>query len=248
MINGTSSWNRSSWDSPISMRETNDIDPRASAEQLRQILAENPAKALAVAIHPHADQSLRSWLWRNGDDQLRTEMYRHYLFQREQLLSAWLPLPPEAVEYDAKLMLMQQELQSADRRAASEDIYNTVLTARSSVSVPRAEQYQLCISDGSIVPLMEPTVLLGREPSTGGIGNAQTVSLKDPTREISRTHAKLEMQHGEWTITDLGSTNGVYIGVGETRIKAVSGVPYVVSKQFSIGSQEMVIQVRDGRA
>lgn len=247
MISGTGSW-RASWASPISMREATDIDPRASAEQLRQILAENPDKALSVAIHPHADQSLRSWLWSNGDDHLRTEMYRHYLFQREQLLSAWLPLPPEAVEYDAKLMLMQQELQSADTQAASEDIYNTVLVARSTARDSRPKQFQLCLSDGSIVPMTEPTVLLGRGPSTGGIANVQTVSLADPTREISRTHAKLEMQHGEWTITDLASTNGVYIGEGETRRKAVSGVPYVVSEQFSIGSQTMVIQVRESNA
>jgi len=54
--------------------------------------------------------------------------------------------------------------------------------------------------------------VLGRKPSTDEAPqDAQVISLSDPDRVLSRTHALIEVDAGELWVTDLGSTNGTGI-------------------------------------
>ena len=37
------------------------------------------------------------------------------------------------------------------------------------------------------------------------------IAVPDTTRTLSKTHARLDLVDGEWTVTDLNSTNGVIV-------------------------------------
>lgn len=69
----------------------------------------------------------------------------------------------------------------------------------------------LRLSNGRLVPVVRP-VLLGRAPKASRSGGDQVpvlVSVPSPNKDISRTHAKVELIGGTLHITDLNSTNGV---------------------------------------
>ena len=51
-----------------------------------------------------------------------------------------------------------------------------------------------------------------------GRHTAAAVRLADP--EVSRSHCWLHFHHGQWRLTDLGSTNGVFVN-GERRAEVV---------------------------
>lgn len=62
---------------------------------------------------------------------------------------------------------------------------------------------EIVLADGSTMPLPSKTVI-GRDPSQCDI------AFPDDER-ISRVHAQLEEQGGQWTLTDLGSSNGTLV-------------------------------------
>ncbi len=80
---------------------TDELHPNLTPQQLREILAAQPEQALAVAVHRHSDEPLRSWLWETGDGELRMAMYKHYLALREQMAAVGQPLPEAAARFDA---------------------------------------------------------------------------------------------------------------------------------------------------
>lgn len=78
------------------------------------------------------------------------------------------------------------------------------------VSSPRAQTvWVLEFESGEVIPLPSDDVVVGRHPEPQD--NATPVILPDPTRMLSRTHARLrrDATREVWTITDLGSINGV---------------------------------------
>lgn len=90
---------------------------------------------------------------------------------------------------------------------------------------------------GQRVPLTAQVVLLGRNPSAAeDYPNAQLVTVRDAGRTISKTHARIEFVDSEWIITDLHSTNGVYLvddGGEETELE--SGMAASVGSRFVLG-------------
>lgn len=71
-------------------------------------------------------------------------------------------------------------------------------------------QWHLNVDDAKPLPLEGDKVLLGRRPAATEPGT-QVLAVPDSTRTLSKEHARLELVDGEWSITDLGSTNGVLI-------------------------------------
>ena len=49
------------------------------------------------------------------------------------------------------------------------------------------------------------------------------VAVDDATRTVSKTHALLTRTASGWTITDLASTNGVFIGAHPEQAREVDG-------------------------
>lgn len=74
-----------------------------------------------------------------------------------------------------------------------------------------ATRWVLEFEDGTVVDLPADDVVIGRRPvATTG---ATPVTLPDPTRSLSRTHARMrrDITRDTWTITDMKSGNGVAI-------------------------------------
>ncbi|RKE62823.1 FHA domain-containing protein [Microbacterium sp. AG238] len=107
---------------------------------------------------------------------------------------------------------------------------HTVLAAR------RGPQTALRLPSGSTVVLSATAVVLGRNPlAPDEAPDAQVVAVDDVTRTVSKTHALLRHTDTGWTITDLASTNGVFVGPDDVE---ASG-PTPVSGVFHLGDAEL---------
>jgi hypothetical protein len=62
---------------------------------------------------------------------------------------------------------------------------------------------------GKVFPLDKPVIVLGRLPECD-------ITLTGAA--VSRRHAKVQQEGGRWTITDLGSTNGVRINAQQVQV------------------------------
>lgn len=114
------------------------------------------------------------------------------------------------------------------RRPAEVDVVNdaTMVAARWVLEFP----------DGATVSLLSAHVVVGRRPQA--TEDATLVSLPDPSRSLSRTHARLrrDMATDTWTIEDLGSSNGVAT-VSDTGEATwlTSGVPAAATEYLLLG-------------
>lgn len=96
----------------------------------------------------------------------------------------------------------------------------------------RTRSWTLSIDGGASIQLTGTVVMLGRNPAPAlNAPDAQLVSLDDPTMTVSKTHARLELESGSWSIIDLDSTNGVVVD----EVELQPGVPTVVSERFVLG-------------
>ena len=75
-------------------------------------------------------------------------------------------------------------------------------------AAPEAPEPTLPVARG-MLEVEGRTVALVADPSTVGRSDECDVVLSDPN--VSRRHAELRMQGGEWHVVDLGSTNGVKV-------------------------------------
>ncbi|HEY9263347.1 MAG TPA: DUF5684 domain-containing protein [Mycobacterium sp.] len=71
----------------------------------------------------------------------------------------------------------------------------------------QSARWRLESDDGVSLPITNDVVVLGRNPTAAA--GEQCLLVPDPTRTLSKTHARLAFADGVWTITDLGATNGV---------------------------------------
>lgn len=109
------------------------------------------------------------------------------------------------------------------------------------IAVRNKPQWVLITPMGAPVTLTADRVVLGRKPvAEAPHEDAQVVPVPDGTRTVSKTHALLELVGTTWTITDLGSTNGVVLfdaQGGETELQANN--PAVVTERFLLGDAEL---------
>jgi pSer/pThr/pTyr-binding forkhead associated (FHA) protein len=77
--------------------------------------------------------------------------------------------------------------------------------ARPAVAAPSATAHSLEIIEGP-----QRTRLMLRA-ATHVIGRGRDADLKVDSEELSRSHAKLDRKHGEYSIHDLGSRNGIFL-------------------------------------
>lgn len=109
------------------------------------------------------------------------------------------------------------------------------------VPAPIPLVWGLTTEHGDYVPLNSDLVIVGRRPTeTPGATLAQ---LPDPTKTLSRTHARLcrDATSDTWTIEDLGSSNGVTVFDDTlTRQTTLSpGVPAVATSFLVLGTMRV---------
>ena len=103
------------------------------------------------------------------------------------------------------------------------DLEKTVVGRRG-----RAPVWYLTAEHSAPIRLAGTSALVGRNPTaSANYPRAQLVILADPDKTVSKTHAHLSFANGRWSITDLNSTNGVYLmsaSGDETEIEIGIGV------------------------
>ena len=93
----------------------------------------------------------------------------------------------------------------APDNGGDDDLDNTIVVDRRPV-VP----WKLRTDDGFVASLTASKVVLGRNPSSGEM-DVQAIAIPDSSKTLSKTHARLDLVDGAWTLTDLHSTNGVIV-------------------------------------
>ncbi len=72
------------------------------------------------------------------------------------------------------------------------------------------------------------------------------MDLEDPTRTVSKSHARLILEQGVWSVEDLGSTNGTYViddAGAERQIPVGTRVP--ISGRVAFGDMEVTLRRRE---
>lgn len=83
-----------------------------------------------------------------------------------------------------------------------DDLDRTIVAPR-----PMRQKWALVLTDGHEIELTGNDVVIGRKPAP--VDGATPVAIPDPSRTLSKSHARLRFGGDAWTIEDLGSTNGV---------------------------------------
>ncbi|MFN3867373.1 MAG: DUF5684 domain-containing protein [Demequina sp.] len=105
---------------------------------------------------------------------------------------------------------------------------------------PRVHWF-LAVDGASPLKLTSERVVLGRRPPATEPGT-QPLAVPDPTRTVSKSHARLDLVEGSWVITDLHSTNGVLLVDAEGREElAQPGQAVAVTPRFVLGKLGMTI-------
>ncbi|WNM26922.1 DUF5684 domain-containing protein [Demequina capsici] len=108
-------------------------------------------------------------------------------------------------------------------------------------------RWTLVVDDAPPVALTADHVLLGRKP-TASDPAVQALALQDSTRTLSKVHARLDLADGQWTITDLNSTNGVMlVAVDGTETLLDAGATASAQGRFVLGEVGMHLTFEEGR-
>ena len=153
-----------------------------------------------------------------------------------------LTTPPEPVEPEPVApappvvapVLVTAAAASVPEDDDDDELDRTVVVDRRPV-VP----WTLHTDDGFSVALTGSAVVLGRNPSSTETG-VQAVAVPDTTRTLSKTHARLDLADGEWTVTDLNSTNGVIVvGTDDAENLIAVGEATPLTARFVLGKVGM---------
>ncbi|MCL2467034.1 MAG: DUF5684 domain-containing protein [Micrococcales bacterium] len=101
------------------------------------------------------------------------------------------------------------------------------------------QQWSLVLEDGRTFAVWGSSVVVGREPTATESG-VQMLAIPDDTRTISKMHARFDLANGVWSVTDLGSTNGIVVTGTDGRAFSVRrGGTSVVGNKLKLGSVAM---------
>ncbi|MBR5950387.1 MAG: FHA domain-containing protein, partial [Actinomycetaceae bacterium] len=118
----------------------------------------------------------------------------------------------------------------ANEVASDDADESTVIVNRS--TRPRT---RLVTSGGQTFELTNDVVILGRKPRGFLPGSVQLLNVRDTERTISKTHARLSWHDDGWYLSDLGSTNGVSVGMGHSKIELTGSEEVQVTDAFALG-------------
>lgn len=142
------------------------------------------------------------------------------------------PVVPAAAAA-ASVVLDEQRAETPAAQPADDDddMDATVIAGR------RNKAWVFETESGQRVPLSAELVLLGRNPAPlDEHPDAQLITVRDAGRTVSKTHASVQLQGAAWVITDLNSTNGVYVLDAEGAENELEpGVATEIAGRFVLG-------------
>jgi len=113
--------------------------------------------------------------------------------------------------------------------------------------VAPAQAWRLVLPDGDSVPVVT-AVFVGRNPiRVDGDIDGELLAVADTTKSVSKTHAVIEVIDGRLWVTDLNSTNGVFVtaeGQDDVQASPMQRTPVTPGSDIELG--EFVIQVEQG--
>ena len=115
------------------------------------------------------------------------------------------------------------------------------------ISARRRPRWWVQTSMGARVELTGVSAILGRRPAAHLLyPGAQLIAVTDDALSVSATHAVLEFVGGDWQVTDLDSTNGVWLVDPDTSEETELGARNRarVTPQFMLG--ELAVKVVQG--
>lgn len=81
------------------------------------------------------------------------------------------------------------------------------------------------VPEGHIFRVVGTDCIIGRWDADNGVFPDIDLDAFDPEAKVSRRHARIRMADGNYTIEDLGSTNGTYLNRGR---RLIPGMPQVI--------------------
>jgi len=109
------------------------------------------------------------------------------------------------------------------------------------VARPPRVVWSLVLDSGAYLPLDSASVVLGRAPGRK-VEGSPALAVPDDTKTLSKVHARLDRDGEVWSITDLGSTNGVVIGEGAEERTLGANESAVVTGRFVLGELGLRIE------
>jgi hypothetical protein len=151
------------------------------------------------------------------------------------------PAAGAPVSATSSVSAQERENREAATTSWDEDLERTVVVRRGHT------RWELVLPDGSSAALSSDVVILGRNPvADRSRPGAQLLAIVDPTRTVSKTHARLERRGETWRITDLGSTNGILLpnALGAD-VEVDAGGEAEVVERFLLGDAALRLQRTD---
>lgn len=109
------------------------------------------------------------------------------------------------------------------------------LAAHAEPEPEHSPEWNVRLDDGRYFAVTASQIELGRNPSSKDPAT-QLLAIDDSTRTLSKSHARLTYSDGQWTITDLKSTNGVVVVAADGEHNVLdSGASAVVHEEFILG-------------
>lgn len=120
------------------------------------------------------------------------------------------PVPVEAVEPTPTDSAAPSPSADAVGSEAAGAVAAGAATAGARTGAARLGIRKFGAATGDFIPLQGEKLVVGRFDASSGPVDIDLSALGG-AEHISRRHAELSQQGGRWTVTDLGSTNGVFI-------------------------------------
>ncbi|MGN8025471.1 FHA domain-containing protein [Microbacterium sp. 22242] len=108
--------------------------------------------------------------------------------------------------------------------------------------------WQVVLNDGRTLTV-DSALRFGRDPLVDATDpTVVLVSLQDPAKSISKTHAQVQFRDGELFVIDLRSTNGTVVIADGSRIQVSPERPQVVSGDAELHLGDCVVRIRRSAA
>ena len=114
----------------------------------------------------------------------------------------------------------------------------------STIVVAKRDRWVLELPGGQQHELVGDDIVVGRKPVA--IDGSEVLVVNDPTRTLSKSHARLRRSGETWTIEDLDSTNGVFVtDATGTQVELEPGTAVTVVGDVLIGTLEARLHIAE---